>query len=447
LRFALITTQAGVPGTLATTAFIGAFADGLARIGMPARVVALTVASDGCDPKSLAPTEVTTPWVLPAPPSVADIVSAAAHGILDGTTSGQRTYDGQTLDWYLELLLQRDLAAFAGDDDLTVLFYLRKLSLLDIVARVCARCGYRLVMQSSEALIDAQIDPSTREAFVARVVNDTAGTWALSEYLGEYWQNQGVPRERLIVSPNVVRESSFHTDSPPRADSAVYIGNLKHREIDYLLEVSAAVSSRVPGYCLSVYGDATAERRAEIMTLIGKRGLQGVVVLKDPVLPQQVPDVLATGDVLVLPRAKGEFSAAGFPNKLGEYLASGRPVVVTRVGDIPNYLADRESAFLVAPDDCDAFSAALVEALGNQALADRVGAAGQAVARNLLASGMVAGRVAGFAQELPVRPSVRSGAGVRLSRIKRAAAEISDAKVPRIRERLGGLRRRLRGRG
>jgi len=116
-----------------------------------------------------------------------------------------------------------------------------------------------------------------------------------------------------------------------------------------------------------------------------------------------VPGVLAGADVLVLPRSLGEFSQAGFPNKLGEYLASGRPVVVTKVGDIPNYLVDGQSAFLVDPDDCDAFARALVSALTDPAQAEVIGARGQAVARQLLASPMVARRIADFIAQLPPR--------------------------------------------
>lgn len=439
MRFALITTHLGVPRTLASTAFIGAFADGLARIGVPARVVALALVEEGCAPGAVSPTQVTTPWMTPGHPPLSEILSAASLGILDDPASAVASYDRVTPDWYLELLLERDLREFAGDDELTVLFYLRMLPILNIVARICARRGYLLVMQSSEALIDAQIDPSTREGFIDRVVSGTDGTWALSEYLGEYWRSKGVPGDRVIVHPNVVRESSFRTDPAPRASSAVYVGNLSHREIDYLLEVSEEVHRQVPGYRLSIYGDATPERRIELARMIAERGLEGAVMLMDAVLPPQVPNVLATADVLLLPRSKGEFSTAGFPNKLGEYLASGRPVVVTRVGDIPNYLVDRESAFLVEPDDCAAFSAALVTALTDRDLADRVGAEGQAVARRLLASGTVARIITDFVESLPARTPAPVSGSVRLSRVGRALAEITAASAGWIRRRLGGV--------
>jgi len=50
---------------------------------------------------------------------------------------------------------------------------------------------------------------------------------------------------------------------------------------------------------------------------------------------------------------------------------------VTAVGDIPLYLEDRVSAFLVAPDDADAFVAALRDALADPARAEAVGKRGR----------------------------------------------------------------------
>ena len=40
----------------------------------------------------------------------------------------------------------------------------------------------------------------------------------------------------------------------------------------------------------------------------------------------------------------------GFPTKLGEYLATGKPVCVTKVGEITVYLEDNVSAFLAEPE-------------------------------------------------------------------------------------------------
>ena len=54
----------------------------------------------------------------------------------------------------------------------------------------------------------------------------------------------------------------------------------------------------------------------------------------------------------------------------------GRPVVATRVGDIPTVVSDEVSGLLVAPGDPEELAAALVRLLKDPDLAGRMGAAG-----------------------------------------------------------------------
>jgi glycosyltransferase involved in cell wall biosynthesis len=68
---------------------------------------------------------------------------------------------------------------------------------------------------------------------------------------------------------------------------------------------------------------------------------------------------------------------AGFPSKLTEYLATGNPVVVTKVGEIPLYLKDDVSAFLSEPGSIDSFAGRLDFVLGNYEFAQRVGLKGK----------------------------------------------------------------------
>jgi glycosyltransferase involved in cell wall biosynthesis len=70
----------------------------------------------------------------------------------------------------------------------------------------------------------------------------------------------------------------------------------------------------------------------------------------------EIPPLLCNAKILALARPKSLQSSGGFPTKLGEYLSTGNPVLVTSVGEIPFYLKDGENAFLVPPDDDLAFA-------------------------------------------------------------------------------------------
>ena len=95
---------------------------------------------------------------------------------------------------------------------------------------------------------------------------------------------------------------------------------------------------------------------------------------------EQVPAFVCNANLLVLSRPDSHQAQGGFPTKLGEYLATGKPVCVTKVGEIPNYLKDNESAFMATPGDVDSFADAMDRALCNEEHAKAVALKGKEVA-------------------------------------------------------------------
>jgi len=73
---------------------------------------------------------------------------------------------------------------------------------------------------------------------------------------------------------------------------------------------------------------------------------------------ESLPDYLAALDVCLIPYKQSAWTAGCFPNKLNEYLSSGRPVVATALPELAPY-ADVVD---VAPD-AEAFVAACQRAL------------------------------------------------------------------------------------
>jgi glycosyltransferase involved in cell wall biosynthesis len=70
--------------------------------------------------------------------------------------------------------------------------------------------------------------------------------------------------------------------------------------------------------------------------------------------------LLRDADVLCMCRNESGFANAGFPFKLGEYLATGNPVICTKVSDVQYYL-DEKDAFLIDPGNPGQISESLVE--------------------------------------------------------------------------------------
>jgi len=425
VKIALIIEAAGVPHTLASTAFAGALMSGLSSIGAEAVVVGLARADDAWEPDALGQCQVSAPWLHAAPPALSDWAEGLRTGVFSDGDTACDIDSTSAWDWYSELLLQRDLLAFAGGtSDGVLMVYPRSSVVMTMAVRVARRMGWKVLTFATEALSNKQIDPASRDLYIRSVVQCSDAVWAVSGYLAEFWKSQGVDDRRVVVSPGLVRESVFHSkgavDFIP--NSAVYVGNLAHREIEYLLDISARVRERVPRYTLTIYGDATPSRHSELEDEIALRSLRGVVRICASVAPTEVGCVLRRAEIALLPRASGQFSDAGFPNKLGEYLASGRPVVVTAVGDIPVHLRDEEHVLLVAPDDSGAFAAAVVRLLQDGALATKLGIAGQQFARDTLSADRVASRVVAWIDGLPSSsPRSAGGPALQLRALRRMA--------------------------
>jgi glycosyltransferase involved in cell wall biosynthesis len=81
-------------------------------------------------------------------------------------------------------------------------------------------------------------------------------------------------------------------------------------------------------------------------------------IVKLPALPHtQMPEAIAAADVIVVPQRDTPAAQAQFPLKLTDGMAMAKPILATRVGDIPAILAD--TGYLVEPGQTDQLAAGI----------------------------------------------------------------------------------------
>ena len=90
--------------------------------------------------------------------------------------------------------------------------------------------------------------------------------------------------------------------------------------------------------------------------------------------------MMAGARCLVLARPDSLQARAGFPTKLGEYLALGRPVVATMVGEIPCFLKDGVSAYLAEAGNANDIAEKIRMVFSDRDYAESIGKAGRVVA-------------------------------------------------------------------
>jgi glycosyltransferase involved in cell wall biosynthesis len=94
---------------------------------------------------------------------------------------------------------------------------------------------------------------------------------------------------------------------------------------------------------------------------------------------ETIPDLLAAADVLVQPGGPGPFNDYRFPSKLPEFLASGRPVVLPRA-NVGLELQSGEEALVLERGDAAEIAEKVEQLAGDPDLRARVGEAGRAFA-------------------------------------------------------------------
>ena len=212
------------------------------------------------------------------------------------------------------------------------------------------------------------------------------GLFVISNALKKYFACNGIDEEKIEVINMIVDFKRF--DGLKRdidiEKYIAYCGELSNNKdgVDELIKSFAIVARRHNDVKLYIIGkDPSSKDEMENFMLIDRLGIKERVVFTGMVPAANVPKLLKNAQVLVLDRPDSLQAQYGFPTKLGEYLLSENPVVLTKVGDIPLFFKDGENAILAEQRNSEEFADKICWALENFAEASRIGYRGSKTAR------------------------------------------------------------------
>ena len=185
-----------------------------------------------------------------------------------------------------------------------------------------------------------------------------SGVIAVSRSLGERMRQSGISAERLSVVPNGVpaRQSKC---SPPIANREDWtlgtVALFRPRKGTEILLKSLALlrSAGLPVRLRAVGPFETPEYERQIKQLADELGLNDAIDWIG--FTQDVDAQLAQMDLFVLPSLFGE----GLPMVVLEAMASGVPVVATRVEGVPEAVRDGRDGLIAEPGDAGSLAGAV----------------------------------------------------------------------------------------
>lgn len=198
--------------------------------------------------------------------------------------------------------------------------------------------------------------------------------------------NRGIPHQKLFLLPNAVdldkfSDSNVHSPqstSPQHNDqdsskrvTVMAIGRMgPEKRFDRLLKAAAKVKQKIPNpFYLRLVGDGPD--RASLEWLATSLNL----------LPHEIEFCGRVADVTLLYQSADVLALTsdweGTPNVILEGMASGLPILATRVGGVPDLVAHGYTGILVDPEDEEDLVAGLGQLIQDLALRRSMGNAGR----------------------------------------------------------------------
>jgi len=219
----------------------------------------------------------------------------------------------------------------------------------------------------------------------SRIKELSSGIIAISTYLEKSSRNLTngkVPIHCLPISVDMDQFPEKPFSMNPTV-SLFYSGSFGKKDgLPVLLDAFDRLAARYENVRLVLTGRGDAESMMEFFARMKLSAFKDRIEFTGYLDEKDYYALLNNADIPCMTRVDLAFAHAGFPFKIGEFLATGKPVIASRVSDVDRFLVNGMNAMLVNPGSSEEICVAAEFLISNPDSAAAIGMRGREVAKS-----------------------------------------------------------------
>lgn len=201
----------------------------------------------------------------------------------------------------------------------------------------------------------------------------------ISKHLKKKYTRKGIPQDKIRLIPISAENLMISIKEPILRDKTrfVYSGSFNAKDgIQNILKAFKQLSATYSNIELILSGPNKRIPNEYFNTYFKEDNIEYVGLIPNT----SFYEFLSDSDALLSTRVNTTYANAGFPFKLGEYLATGNPVITTNISDITTYLTDKIDVIIVKPNNVNSLVEAMKFIIDNKVKSKNIGINGKETA-------------------------------------------------------------------
>lgn len=255
--------------------------------------------------------------------------------------------------------------------------------LMNVVAEIAHLKGAKAVRELCEVPgkgVESTKGDRTKHYVLKKCFPYYDGFVAISDALMALARQYMKPSAKILKVPIMVEYEDYYLEDKSSEVQVPYIfhsGTLSERK-DGILGMIEAFGKACQKLDRPIRFICTGRKEQsphakEIDGLMAKYNLQEKLVFTGFVSNETLKEYLQKASIVIINKAQNQQNTYCFSTKLGEYMAAGKAIIITKVGEAMNWLTDGQNALIIPPCENDILADAIVRLFNDDTLRRHLG--------------------------------------------------------------------------